>query len=714
MKFKWLNSIFGTATRATIALIGIGGVSAAIANYAMTQGSGTTFGSVFTGGVHYAQQMLCDLTTPAQCASVSSGGAVKVDGTGGSFPVSGTVAATQSGTWNITNISGTVSLPTGAATAAKQPALGTAGSSSTDVLSIQGIASMTPLFVQSATVPVSTMNAANATNLGVAAAFVFDDVTPTTITENSFGYARMSSNRNIYQTIRDAAGNERGVNVDASNRLTTAPTLVSGSVASGAYASGSVASGAFASGALASGSIASGAMVDLLTMRQTVAAGTVASNSLLTGGIYNSTPITLTNGQGSATQFDANGYLKVNIAAGAAAGGTSSTFGAAFPSTGTAAGMSVGGNMVALTGTGSNLNVQCANCSGSGASATDAAAFTAGASVLAPGGGFYQTTATSNALTNGQQGMWQMTANRAGFVNLRNASGTEVGVSGAELFVGGRGTAGSAAGGVLSVQGVASMTPVQVSQATASNLNATVVGTGTFAVQANPGTAANWGIVAQGSTTSGQVGVLNQAAVTTSAPTYTTAQTAPLSLDTSGNLRVSVTSSVGLAQGSTTSGQTGSLVMGAVTTSAPSYTTAQTSPVSLDTSGNLRVNCATGCTAGTAASTTGNIAANNTTAVVVKASAGTLMGVQVYGIGSAPAYLKIYNATSATCGSGTPVKRLMIPAAATAANGAGSNISFGDGIAFSTGITYCVTTGITDADTTAPAASTFLVNIDWK
>lgn len=31
-------------------------------------------------------------------------------------PVSGTVAATQSGTWNITNISGTISLPTGAAT----------------------------------------------------------------------------------------------------------------------------------------------------------------------------------------------------------------------------------------------------------------------------------------------------------------------------------------------------------------------------------------------------------------------------------------------------------------------------------------------------------------------------------------------------------------------------------------------------------------------
>lgn len=38
----------------------------------------------------------------------------------GPLTVDGTVAATQSGTWNITNVSGTVSLPTGAATAANQ------------------------------------------------------------------------------------------------------------------------------------------------------------------------------------------------------------------------------------------------------------------------------------------------------------------------------------------------------------------------------------------------------------------------------------------------------------------------------------------------------------------------------------------------------------------------------------------------------------------
>lgn len=67
------------------------------------------------------------------------------------------IPASQSGTWNITNVSGTVSLPTGASTAAKQPALGTAGSASADVITVQGIASMTALKVDGsgATQPIS-------------------------------------------------------------------------------------------------------------------------------------------------------------------------------------------------------------------------------------------------------------------------------------------------------------------------------------------------------------------------------------------------------------------------------------------------------------------------------------------------------------------------------------------------------------------------------
>ena len=80
------------------------------------------------------------------------GNSITVDN-GGTFATQ----AAQSGTWNITNVSGTVSLPTGAATAAKQPALGTAGTASTDVITVQGIAAMTALRVDgsSVTQPVS-------------------------------------------------------------------------------------------------------------------------------------------------------------------------------------------------------------------------------------------------------------------------------------------------------------------------------------------------------------------------------------------------------------------------------------------------------------------------------------------------------------------------------------------------------------------------------
>jgi hypothetical protein len=52
---------------------------------------------------------------------------------------------------------------------------------------------------------------------------------------------------------------------------------------------------------------------------------------------------------------------------------------------------------------------------------------------------------------------------------LIKSDGTEIGTSSAEVFVGGRGTAGSAAGGVLTVQGSASGTAIPV---TVSNTNA--------------------------------------------------------------------------------------------------------------------------------------------------------------------------------------------------------------------------------------------------
>src|ERR1035437_9554893 len=80
--------------------------------------------------------------------------------------------------------------------------------------------------------------------------------------------------------------------------------------------------------------------------------------------------------------------------------------------------------------------VNCSNCSSSGVSAVDEASFTWGTTPYVPAGGFYQTTATSNALTTGQAGAWQMTAQRAGFINVRNASGTEMGTASNPFIVG--------------------------------------------------------------------------------------------------------------------------------------------------------------------------------------------------------------------------------------------------------------------------------------
>lgn len=131
--------------------------------------------------------------------------------------VTGTVAATQSGTWNITNVSGTVSLPTGASTETTLAAINTSIGSITDAACTAGstgsvqcklrletsqldaiktaVESTSPVATQpaSATAPVNTMNSSTANSgLNAALAGLCDDTSPTAITENSFGFVRMN------------------------------------------------------------------------------------------------------------------------------------------------------------------------------------------------------------------------------------------------------------------------------------------------------------------------------------------------------------------------------------------------------------------------------------------------------------------------------------------------------------------------------------------
>jgi hypothetical protein len=106
------------------------------------------------------------------------------------------------------------------------------------------------------------------------------------------------------------------------------------------------------------------------------------------------------------------------------------------------------------------------------------------------------------------------------------------------------------------------------------------------------------------------------------------------------------------------------------------------------------------------------IAASGSNATNVKASAGTVFDIQVSNNSATIAYLKLYNSASApTCGSGTPVARYLVPASTA---GAGSNVSFPVGKTFSSGIGFCLTTGIADADTGSVAATTYLINITYK
>jgi hypothetical protein len=334
------------------------------------------------------------------------------------------------------------------------------------------------------------------------------------------------------------------------------------------------------------------------------------------------------------------------------------------------------------------------------------------------------------------------------------------------------GTAGAPSTPVLTVQGVASGTPqpvsgtvaisgtVPVSLASAPSTAVTNAGTfatqltgatnninnvaGTVSLPTGASTSANQPTnAAIASTTAAQTGHLAMGAVTTAAPTYTTAQTNPLSLDTAGNLRVNVVTGGGSGGTSSTFGSafpgTGTaigLTNGTNMVGWSATTTYGTAPAAIAVPAvnafltNANANGQTTMSASapvviasnqsavpttTATATTGGtstsklIAANTTNATSLKTSAGTLYGVQVFNNSATIGYLKLYNkASSPTVGTDTPVKVIMIPAS----SGAAIPI-VEQGVAFGTGIAYAVTGGIADTDTTAVAASAFIINIDY-
>jgi len=138
---------------------------------------------------------------------------------------------------------------------------------------------------------------------------------------------------------------------------------------------------------------------------------------------------------------------------------------------------------------------------------------------------------------------------------------------------------------------------VTVVQPTGANLNVDV---SNFPALSNVNVT-EWNSIALGSPTaygtapSGNVigvnaDVTNVVAISAaSLPLPTGASTSALQTAGNASLTTIATNTTPLAQGSTTAGESGNLSMGAVTTAAPTYSTGTTNPLSLDTSGNLRV-----------------------------------------------------------------------------------------------------------------------------
>jgi hypothetical protein len=150
--------------------------------------------------------------------------AIPVTDNSGSLTVDGTVAATQSGTWTVQpgNTANTTAWKVDASSVAV-PVTDNSGSLTVDnggtfVVQENG-AALTALQVIDNPVLVDDAAFTPATSSVMMAGFQFDDVSPDSVNEGDAGAARMSANRNIYTTIRDAAGNERGVNVNSSNQL---------------------------------------------------------------------------------------------------------------------------------------------------------------------------------------------------------------------------------------------------------------------------------------------------------------------------------------------------------------------------------------------------------------------------------------------------------------------------------------------------------------
>ena len=322
------------------------------------------------------------------------------------------------------------------------------------------------------------------------------------------------------------------------------------------------------------------------------------------------------------------------------------------------------------------------------------------------------------------------TTGQNNFLSCNTSGGLRVDGSGVTQPVSGTITANAGTGNFTVTQGTGTNLHTVVDSGTITSLTqmngqAIAMGTGARSAGTQRVTIATDDIVpASQSGTWNITNVSGTISLPTGAATSANQTTANTSLssiatNTTGLVTDAHFQALALAAGSTTSGSLGHLGVCAVTTSPPSYTTAQNNFLSCDGNGNLRVNIARldasldKVSIGSAVSGGSTpfklIAAATTNATNVKASPGQIYHMQLVNLSGSIRYVKLYNTASApTCNSSTVIKTIPVFASAAAL------LDYEEGLEFLTGISFCVTGGLVDNDNTAIAANDMTINIDYK
>ncbi len=103
------------------------------------------------------------------------------------------------------------------------------------------------------------------------------------------------------------------------------------------------------------------------------------------------------------------------------------------------------------------------------------------------------------------------------------------------------------------------------------------------------------------------------------------------------------------------------------------------------------------------------VSAATTNATVAKASPGRLFGWVASNTNAAARYLKVYDkATAPTVGTDVPVLTIMLPIGGVAMH------DMADGVVFSRGISFALTSGAADADTGAVGAAESAVQLFFR